>query len=154
MHYQIISIQLFFNLTLLKKIDSGSINSENQFPDPIANKKYLYFTMNNVTYMPPSIAPPPPIPSRSQKCLKFRKDLIFFLVCPPECAPKSLKSLKSTQLYVDQRNQHGTYGSSEHCAHIWSKSVIAICCRNLITSNESSNSTFYFIRAQPLLSYH
>ena len=48
-----------------------------------------------------------------------------------------------------------TYGSSEHCAHIWSKSGIPICWRHLVTSIELSNQIlffrndlFYFIPAQ------
>ena len=36
-------------------------------------------------------------------------------------------------------------GSSEHVAHIWTKSGISICWRHLVTSTESSNPIFFFL---------
>ena len=43
-------------------------------------------------------------------------------------------------------------GSSEHGAYIWSRSDIFL--RPLVTSKETSNQGFYFIRTQHGLSYH
>ena len=78
------------------------------------------------------------------------KDIYFFLPqikLPANCLPNSW--IPSIYLATRKREREGIMvlildGSSEHSAHIWSKSGISICWKHLVTSKESSNPIFFF----------